>query len=78
MIKIWKIKPVWKGQGKGACSVWRKEDCRETQLTEDSLRNSKVKRDQFPLVNEDRTRRNRLQFQKGKFRLNIGMNFITI
>ena len=29
------------------------------------------KRDQFSLVNEDRTRSNRLRFQKGRFGLNI-------
>lgn len=38
----------------------------------------KEQRDQFSLVNEDRTRSNRLQFQKGKFKLNIRTNFITI
>lgn len=38
----------------------------------------KEERDQFSLVNEDRTRSNRLQFHKGKFRLNIRTNFITI
>jgi hypothetical protein len=36
------------------------------------------KRDQFSLVNEDRIRSNRLQFQKGKFKLNIRTNFVTI
>lgn len=38
----------------------------------------KKKRDQFLLVNQDRTRNNRLQFQKGKFRLNMRTNFIMI
>lgn len=38
----------------------------------------KEERDQFSLVNEDRIQSNRLQFHKGKFRLNISTNFITI
>lgn len=38
----------------------------------------KEDRDQFSLVNEDRTRSKRLQFHKEKFRLNISTNFITI
>lgn len=38
----------------------------------------KEDRDQFSLVNEDRTRSKRLQLHKEKFRLNISTNFITI
>lgn len=38
----------------------------------------KEERDQFSLVNENRTRSNRLPTHKGKFRLNIRTNFITI
>lgn len=38
----------------------------------------KEEREQFSLVNEDRTRNNRLQVHKGKLRLKIRTNFITI
>lgn len=38
----------------------------------------KEERDQFSLVNEDRTRSTRPQPYKGKFRLNTRTNFITM
>lgn len=38
----------------------------------------KEERDQFSLVNENRIRSNRLPAHKGKFRLNIRTNFVTI
>lgn len=38
----------------------------------------KEERDQFSLVSENRTRNNRLLRHRGKFRLNIRTNFITI
>lgn len=38
----------------------------------------KEERDQFSLVNENRTRSNRLPSHKGKFRLNMRTTFIII